>query len=103
MRTRNQLSPWAQAFLALTLETISPGDPRIREIYSDLESERHPHRERHTLGGPWRESQFGNAGFHHGCRNLRSGAARPGLAHHPRSGALFDGRPWRGWRLGFNL
>ncbi len=36
--TRSQLSPWAQAFLALTLETISPGDPRIREIYSDLES-----------------------------------------------------------------
>lgn len=36
--TRNQLSPWAQTFLALTLETISPGDPRIREIYSDLEA-----------------------------------------------------------------
>jgi uncharacterized protein YfaS (alpha-2-macroglobulin family) len=35
---RNTLSPWAQAFLALTLETISPGDPRIREIYSDLEA-----------------------------------------------------------------
>lgn len=36
--TRSQLSPWAQAFLALTLDTISPGDPRIREIYSDLEA-----------------------------------------------------------------
>ena len=35
---RHQLSPWAQAFLALTLENISPGDPRIREIYSDLEA-----------------------------------------------------------------
>jgi uncharacterized protein YfaS (alpha-2-macroglobulin family) len=35
---RGTLSPWAQAFLALTLETISPGDPRIREIYSDLEA-----------------------------------------------------------------
>ena len=36
--TRSQLSPWAQALLALTLETISSGDPRIREIYSDLEA-----------------------------------------------------------------
>jgi uncharacterized protein YfaS (alpha-2-macroglobulin family) len=35
---RSQLSPWAQAFLALTLESISPDDPRIREIYSDLEA-----------------------------------------------------------------
>jgi uncharacterized protein YfaS (alpha-2-macroglobulin family) len=35
---RGTLSPWAQAFLARTLETISPGDPRIREIYSDLEA-----------------------------------------------------------------
>jgi uncharacterized protein YfaS (alpha-2-macroglobulin family) len=36
--SRDRLSPWAQAFLALTLESISPGDPRVREIYSDLES-----------------------------------------------------------------
>jgi len=35
---RGQLSPWAQAFLALTLETLSPGDPRVRELYSDLEA-----------------------------------------------------------------
>jgi uncharacterized protein YfaS (alpha-2-macroglobulin family) len=35
---RSNLSPWAQAFLALTLETLSPGDPRIREIYSNLEA-----------------------------------------------------------------
>ena len=37
-KSRDQLSPWSQAFLALTLETISPGDPRIREIYSELEA-----------------------------------------------------------------
>ncbi|HBY08590.1 MAG TPA: hypothetical protein DEH22_12705 [Chloroflexi bacterium] len=35
---RSQLSPWAQAFLALTLETLSSGDPRVRELYSNLES-----------------------------------------------------------------
>jgi uncharacterized protein YfaS (alpha-2-macroglobulin family) len=36
--SRDQLSPWAQSFLALTLATHSPSDPRVREIYSDLES-----------------------------------------------------------------
>ena len=36
--SRDQLSPWAQAFLALTLETISPADPRIRDLYADLEA-----------------------------------------------------------------
>jgi uncharacterized protein YfaS (alpha-2-macroglobulin family) len=35
---RSQLSPWAQAFLALTLETLSPSDPRLRQLYSDLET-----------------------------------------------------------------
>jgi len=35
---RSTLSPWAQAFLALTLDTVSPDDPRIRELYSDLEA-----------------------------------------------------------------
>jgi uncharacterized protein YfaS (alpha-2-macroglobulin family) len=35
---RSQLSPWAQAFLALTLEALSPDDPRLRELYSELEA-----------------------------------------------------------------
>jgi len=35
---RSQLSSWAQAFLALTLESLSPDDPRLRELYSDLEA-----------------------------------------------------------------
>ncbi len=35
---RDQLSPWAQALLALSLETLRPGDERIANLISDLES-----------------------------------------------------------------
>ncbi|NOY98027.1 MAG: hypothetical protein GXP40_02330 [Chloroflexi bacterium] len=35
---RDQLSPWAQALLALTLESRSPGDERARDLLSNLES-----------------------------------------------------------------
>jgi len=34
---RSQLNPWAQALLALTLESLSPGDERIQTLYSDIE------------------------------------------------------------------
>lgn len=33
---RSQLNPWAQALLALTLESLSPGDERAQTLYSDL-------------------------------------------------------------------
>jgi hypothetical protein len=35
---RARLNPWAQAFLALTLESLSPQDERIETLYSDLEA-----------------------------------------------------------------
>ncbi len=35
---RDQLSPWAQALLALTLEQLSPGSQAARTLFSDLES-----------------------------------------------------------------
>jgi uncharacterized protein YfaS (alpha-2-macroglobulin family) len=34
---RSQLNPWAQALLALALESLSPGDERIQTLYADLE------------------------------------------------------------------
>ena len=37
-KSRNRLSPWAQAMLALTLESFSPGDNRVDILLSDLES-----------------------------------------------------------------
>jgi uncharacterized protein YfaS (alpha-2-macroglobulin family) len=35
---RERLNPWAQAFLAQTIESLSPGDDRIQTLLSDLES-----------------------------------------------------------------
>jgi alpha-2-macroglobulin len=35
---RDQLSPWAQAFLALSLEVLSPSDERVKVLLSDLQS-----------------------------------------------------------------
>ncbi len=35
---RDRLSPWGQAFLALALETRSPGDERARTLLSDLQA-----------------------------------------------------------------
>jgi hypothetical protein len=35
---RDQLNPWAQAMLALTLESFSPGDDRARTLLADLET-----------------------------------------------------------------
>jgi alpha-2-macroglobulin len=35
---RDQLSPWAQAFLALSLESLSPSDERVKVLLSDLQS-----------------------------------------------------------------
>jgi len=35
---RDQLSPWAQAFLALSLEAISPSDARARDLIANLEA-----------------------------------------------------------------
>jgi len=35
---RSRLNPWAQALLALTLESLSPEDERALTIYSDLEA-----------------------------------------------------------------
>jgi hypothetical protein len=35
---RARLNPWAQAFLALALESLSPQDERIQTLYSDLEA-----------------------------------------------------------------
>jgi uncharacterized protein YfaS (alpha-2-macroglobulin family) len=35
---RARLNPWAQAFLALTLESLSPQDERVETLYSDLET-----------------------------------------------------------------
>jgi alpha-2-macroglobulin len=35
---RDQLSPWAQALLALGLEAISPGDGRARDLITNLEA-----------------------------------------------------------------
>jgi hypothetical protein len=35
---RDRLSPWARALLALTLEDISPGETRARELISNLET-----------------------------------------------------------------
>lgn len=35
---RARLNPWAQAFLALSLESLSPEDERIQTLYSDLEA-----------------------------------------------------------------
>jgi len=37
-QTRELLSPWAQALLALTLENLSPGNQKTRTLISDLES-----------------------------------------------------------------
>lgn len=34
---RQQLNPWAQALLAITLESLSTGDERIQSIFTDLE------------------------------------------------------------------
>jgi len=35
---RDQLSPWAQAFLALSLERLSPGNAATRTLFSDLQA-----------------------------------------------------------------
>lgn len=35
---RDQLSPWAQAMLAMTLEGLNPGDERAATLFSDLNS-----------------------------------------------------------------
>jgi uncharacterized protein YfaS (alpha-2-macroglobulin family) len=35
---RSQMNPWSQALLAMTFESISPGDERVQTLYSDLES-----------------------------------------------------------------
>ena len=35
---RARLNPWAQALLALTFETLAPGDERIQQLYSSLEA-----------------------------------------------------------------
>ena len=36
--SRDQLSPWAQALLALSLEATSPGDARARDLIANLEA-----------------------------------------------------------------
>jgi hypothetical protein len=55
---RSQLNPWAQALLALTLESLSPGDERIQTLYSDLERSA----TRTATGAHWenRESSWQN-------------------------------------------
>ena len=35
---RTQFSPWAQALLALSLESLSPGDARAATLISDLQA-----------------------------------------------------------------
>jgi uncharacterized protein YfaS (alpha-2-macroglobulin family) len=35
---RSQLNSWSQALLAMTLESISPGDERVQTLYTDLEA-----------------------------------------------------------------
>ena len=37
-QVRDQLSPWAQALLALTLENLSPGNPQTDTLISDLQT-----------------------------------------------------------------
>jgi hypothetical protein len=49
---RARLNPWAQAFLALSLESLSPEDERIQTLYSDLESSA----SRSATGAHWENS-----------------------------------------------
>lgn len=35
---RARLNPWSQALLALTLDSLSPGDERVQTLFSDLEA-----------------------------------------------------------------
>ena len=48
---RDKLSPWGKAFLALVLETQSPGDARARTLLSDLESSAR----RSATGASWQD------------------------------------------------
>lgn len=52
---RDQLSPWGQAFVALTLEQLSPGSQMARTLYSDLEASAL----RSATGAHWEEKQPG--------------------------------------------
>jgi uncharacterized protein YfaS (alpha-2-macroglobulin family) len=53
---RGQLSPWAQALLALTLESQSPGSPEVTTLVSDLETSA----VRSAAGAHWEMSQDEN-------------------------------------------
>ena len=50
---RDQLGPWAQALLALTLETLNPGNPETDTLLSDLQTSA----VRSASGVHWEEAQ----------------------------------------------
>ena len=52
---RDQLNPWAQAFLALAINTFAPGSDEVRTLVSDLESSAI----RSATGAHWEEKEPG--------------------------------------------
>ncbi len=54
-QARDRLSPWAQALLSLTMESLSPGSPEARTMLSNLETTAI----RSSTGVHWEESQPG--------------------------------------------
>lgn len=52
---RERLNPWAQAYLALTIEALSPGDERAQTLISDLEASA----KRSATGAHWENREPG--------------------------------------------
>ena len=91
---REKLSHYGRAYLAMTLDLLSPSDDRIQHPAGRPEQRRHPERHRRALGrGLLRlvgdEHRYPLHGHHPG----RAEQARPRQRADPQRGALADGRP----------
>ncbi len=83
----NRLSPWAKALLAMTLDAKKAGDPRAREILSDLST----HALRSSSGAYW-ETSADNAQVNYASANFTTAVVLTALAHFdPASPLLADG------------
>ena len=101
---RDQLSPWAEALLMLTLEQLSPGSQEARTLASDLESTAI----RSSTGVHWEEASPSPQNMTTPADHQRHGGVRPGPARSRhtldgRCGALLDGASPGKWGLGFDL
>ena len=83
---RDKLDPWSKAFLALTLNAITPGDDRVHTLVSDLEGRA----VRSATGVHWENANLGGNGLN--TPNFATAVVMEALARlDPASTLLPDG------------